>query len=324
MSAEDHRSEPPPGVTVEPQPSPGVTADAAPSAGATAGADSLSGGGSTASSPSLAFLRQIARVPEVVPAAPIDADESGAFLAAGEDPPRFALRRRLGSGGFGTVYEAFDRKRGALVALKVLRRPDGRAIALFKQEFRALAGIVHPRLVRLYELHRDDARWFFTMELVSGTDVLTHARGEGGPDEARLRAAFREIAEGLAFLHDAGKLHRDIKPSNVMVDAAGAVKVLDFGLVADLNAPTAPVRAGTPRYMAPEQAAGLAVGPAADMYAVGVMLHQALTGRLPAQGGTAPAPGPAARDAPEDLDRLCRELLAHDPAARPTAREVAA
>ncbi|WP_437336923.1 protein kinase domain-containing protein [Sorangium sp. So ce394] len=324
MSAEDHRSEPSPGVTVDPQPSPGVTADAAPSAGATADADSLSGGGSTASSPSLAFLRQIARVPEVVPVAPIDADESGDFLAAGEDPPRFALRRRLGSGGFGTVYEAFDRKRGALVALKVLRRPDGRAIALFKQEFRALAGIVHPRLVRLYELHRDDARWFFTMELVSGTDVLTHVRREGGPDEARLRAAFREIAEGLAFLHDAGKLHRDIKPSNVMVDAAGAVKVLDFGLVADLNAPTAPVRAGTPRYMAPEQAAGLAVGPAADMYAVGVMLHQALTGRLPAQGAMAPAPGPAARDAPEDLDRLCRELLAHDPAARPTAREAAA
>ncbi|WP_437939832.1 protein kinase domain-containing protein [Sorangium sp. So ce341] len=337
MSAEDHRSEPSPGVTVDPQPSSGVTADAAPSAGATADADSLSGGGSTASSPSLAFLRQIARVPEVVPAAPIDADESGAFLAAGEDPPRFALRRRLGSGGFGTVYEAFDRKRGALVALKVLRRPDGRAISLFKQEFRALAGIVHPRLVRLYELHRDDARWFFTLELVPGTDVLTHVRGEGGPDEARLRAAFREIAEGLAFLHDAGKLHRDIKPSNVMVDAAGAVKVLDFGLVADLNAATAPVRAGTPRYMAPEQAAGLAVGPAADMYAVGVMLHQALTGRLPAQsgaapapgplpaqGGAAPAPGPAATAAPEDLDRLCRELLAHDPAARPTAREVAA
>ncbi|WP_438000120.1 protein kinase [Sorangium sp. So ce185] len=324
MSAEDHRSEPSPGVTVDPQPSSGVTADAAPSAGATADADSLSGGGSTASSPSLAFLRQIARVPEVVPVAPIDADESGAFLAAGEDPPRFALHRRLGSGGFGTVYEAFDRKRGALVALKVLRRPDGQAIALFKQEFRALAGIVHPRLVRLYELHRDDARWFFTMELVSGTDVLTHVRREEGPDEARLRAAFREIAEGLAFLHDAGKLHRDIKPSNVMVDAAGAVKVLDFGLVADLNAPTAPVRAGTPRYMAPEQAAGLAVGPAADMYAVGVMLHQALTGRLPAQGATAPAPGPAARDAPEDLDRLCRELLAHDPALRPTAREAAA
>ncbi|WP_437612558.1 AAA family ATPase [Sorangium sp. So ce834] len=324
MSAEDHRSEPSSGVTVDPQPSPGVTADAAPSASATADVDSLSSGGSTASSPSLAFLRQIARVPEVVPVAPVDADESGAFLTAGEDPPRFSLRRRLGSGGFGTVYEAFDGKRGALLALKVLRRPDGKAISLFKQEFRALAGIVHPRLVRLYELHRDDARWFFTMELVSGTDVLTHVRGAGGPDEARLRAAFREIAEGLAFLHDAGKLHRDIKPSNVMVDAAGAVKVLDFGLVADLNASAVPVRAGTPRYMAPEQAAGLAVGPAADMYAVGVMLHQALTGRLPAQGGAAPAPGPAATAAPEDLDRLCRELLAHDPAARPTAREVAA
>ncbi|WP_437816539.1 protein kinase domain-containing protein [Sorangium sp. So ce1078] len=324
MPPEGHRSEPSSGVTVDPQPSSGVTADAAPPTSATADDDSLSSGGSTASSPSLAFLRQIARVPEVVPVASIDADESGAFLAAGEDPPRFALRRRLGSGGFGAVYEAFDGKRGALVALKVLRRPDARAIYLFKQEFRALAGIVHPRLVRLYELHQDDARWFFTMELVSGTDVLTHVRGEEGPDEARLRAAFREIAEGLAFLHDAGKLHRDIKPSNVMVDAAGAVKVLDFGLVVDVDAPTAPVRAGTPRYMAPEQAAGLAVGPAADMYAVGVMLHQALTGRLPAPGGRAPAPGPAATAVPEDLDRLCRELLAHDPAVRPAAREVAA
>ncbi|WP_437535016.1 protein kinase [Sorangium sp. So ce726] len=342
MSSEGHRR----------QPSSGAAADAAQSASATADTDSLSGGGSTASSPSLEFLRQIARVPEVVPVASIEADESGAFLAAGEDPQRFALRRRLGSGGFGAVYEAFDGKRGALVALKVLRRSDARAIYLFKQEFRALAGIVHPRLVRLYELHRDDTRWFFTMELVSGTDVITHVRGAEGPDEARLRATFRGIAEALDFLHGAGKLHRDIKPSNVMVDAAGAVKVLDFGLVADLDAPTAPVRAGTPRYMAPEQAAGLAVGPAADMYAVGVMLHQALTGRLPAQGGLAPAQGslapaqgglapaqgslapaqgglapaprPAAATVPEDLDRLCRELLAHDPAVRPAAREVAA
>lgn len=156
-------------------------------------------------------------------------------------PPIPAILRRLGSGGFGTVYEAFDGKRGALVALKLLRRPDARAIYLFKQELRALAGIVHPRLVRLYELHRDDARWSFTLELVSGTDVITHVRGEEGPDEARLRAAFREIAEGLSFLHEAGKLHRDIIASYRVEEAATSpvlralLAALREGLAADVR-----------------------------------------------------------------------------------------
>jgi hypothetical protein len=272
----------------------------------------------TGSSDSLAFLRAVARVPEVVPDA---VDESGSHLAAGEDPPRFALRRRLGSGGFGTVYEAHDRRRDAAVALKILRRTDAHALYLFKQEFRALAGIVHPHLVRLYELYEDERRWFFTMELCAGTSLVAHLRA--APDEARLRACFSQLAEGLAFLHEAGKLHRDVKPSNVMADAAGRVKLLDFGLVIDL-ADTSPAgRVGTPSYMAPEQAEGRAVGPAADLYAVGVMLHEALTGKLPARGGDG---SPRAIDAaiPEDLDRLCRDLLAPDPTHRPSAAEVIA
>ncbi|APR79277.1 Serine/threonine-protein kinase pkn3 [Minicystis rosea] len=288
--------------------------------------EDASGGGSdvTSSSSSLAFLRAVARAPEVVPVTPADVDESGALLAAGEDPPRFELRRRLGSGGFGTVYEAADRKRGATCALKVLRRTDAQAIYLFKQEFRSLAGIVHPRLVRLDELHQDGQRWFFTMELIAGRDVIAHVRDGDRVDVARVRLAFQEITEGLAFLHEAGKLHRDVKPSNVMVDDAGAVKILDFGLVADLDdtAPAARI-AGTPSYMAPEQAAGVPIGPAADFYAVGVMLCQALTGKLPARDA-ATSPRAIAPDMPEDLDRLCRDLLAPDPATRPTASEIIA
>lgn len=271
-----------------------------------------------ASSESLAFLRAVAHVPEVEPIAP-DLDDSGTRLAG-----RFALGRRIGSGGFGTVYEAFDEMRGATVALKVLRRTDPHAIYLFKHEFRSLLGLVHPRLVRLYELHQDDRRWFFTMELIAGAHLITHLAGGEGPDHARIRETFAELVEGLGWLHERGKLHRDVKPSNVMVDAGGAVKILDFGLIVDVSdtAPAARV-GGTPSYMAPEQAAGLATGPAADFYAVGVMLHEALTGSLPRADGPR-SPRAIAPSVPDDLDRLCRDLLAKEPEKRPSFREIVA
>ncbi len=153
-------------------------------------------------------------------------------------------------------------------------------------------------------------------------------------DEARLRAALRQLAEGVNRLHEMGKLHRDIKPSNVLVDGDGRVVILDFGLVEDVEPELhETLLAGTPDYMAPEQGAQMAISKASDWYSVGVMLYQALTGRLPFKGKffevmmrkqTRDPVQPLEINpaAPQDLNNLCMKLLRRDAEARPTGREV--
>jgi eukaryotic-like serine/threonine-protein kinase len=154
-----------------------------------------------------------------------------------------------------------------------------------------------------------------------------------GADEARLRGAFAQLALGLAALHGAQKVHRDIKPSNILVTPEGRVVILDFGLVADLlNMVPESHLVGTFSYMAPEQAGLKPIGPAADWYSVGVLLYQALTGRLPVTGAARevlilkqafePAAAHVIADVPEDLDDLCSRLLRIDPAARPSGSEI--
>ncbi len=167
-------------------------------------------------------------------------------------------------------------------------------------------------------------------------------------DVARLRNALRQLVEGIATLHRASKLHRDIKPSNVMVEPSGRVVILDFGLAADFAAMDDRDRSamdlnsaeqtvlGTPEYMSPEQgnASPVPLGPATDWYSVGVMLFEALTGGLPFQGGPleilmakceadGPAPSEFVDGVPEDLDRLCADLLQRRPDKRPTGEEIA-
>jgi len=277
---------------------------------------------------------------------------------------RFRVERRLGSGGFGVVYLAYDREREAQVALKVLRQASGEALYRFKREFRALADVTHPNLVVLYELLSSDGLWFFTMERVDGLPLFERLRGPGArPDEMTtrsqlgtvsddggeaplpeppldhglVRAVFRQVADALAVLHTAGKLHCDIKPSNVLVTEDGRAVVLDFGLVADqARARAAPADevVGTPAYMSPEQALGAAMGAPSDWYSVGVMLYEVLTGRRPFEGpgrvaemfrgAVPPPPKDLVPETPVDLDALCRDLLRFEPGARPRDDEIRA
>ncbi|HXU70501.1 MAG TPA: AAA family ATPase [Polyangia bacterium] len=265
---------------------------------------------------------------------------------------RFQILRALGEGGMGAVYEALDREQNARVALKTLLKLTPDAIGLFKHEFRALQDVRHPNLVSLGELFDVDGSWFFTMELVEGTDFLSWVRPgfdepppdrmtsgvwapRGRLDVERLRAALVQLARGLGALHAAGKVHRDIKPSNIRVTPAGRVALVDFGLVVETDADersSLQSVVGTAVYMAPEQAHGARVGPAADWYAAGVVLFEALTGRLPFDGAPLqvlldkqrrePTPPSELADVPDDLDALARALLATDPAARPSGDEV--
>jgi serine/threonine protein kinase len=328
---------------------------------------------------------------------------------------RFGILRRIGAGGMGVVYEAYDREREALVALKTLREASPETIFLFKQEFRSLARTVHPNLVPLYEFISDGEQWFFTMELLrDAVDLKTFLRpheapaaaeksstgsgpsqessiaedetidapmedsswpglrrGDGGPaeedfeqaslqgtlDRSRIAKVFGQLAHGVIALHEARILHRDLKPANVMVRKDGQVVLLDFGLVQEFGAETLPVQprsgsasgssgsrvsshtsgriTGSVGYMSPEQAAAQTLSPASDWYAVGVMLYEVLTGRLPIDGRSIevlrnkqlhdpPPPQDLVPGIPADLAALCMDLLSRDPGRRPTGPEVVA
>ena len=249
---------------------------------------------------------------------------------------RFEIIDRLGSGGFGVVYAAFDRQTRAKVALKTLHRLKPDALLRFKREFRALREVQHENLVRLGELIEERGRWFFTMELIEGRDVLAAVREAPDP-LARLRSVIEQLAAGLIALHAAGRVHRDIKPSNILVTDGGRVVIVDFGIVfgvpSGVRLTTGARILGSPAYMAPEQAGTTPVGPPADWYSVGVLLYEALTGKRPFEGSRSdvllrklaadPVPPRAiVPEIPEDLDELCLKLLARAPAARPTGPEV--
>lgn len=269
-------------------------------------------------------------------------------MESSNDPEhdRFEIRRRIGGGVLGEVFEAYDRQRGEMVALKTLHRPRLAAIQKLQGEFKTLAAISHPNLVPLYEIHVGQESSFYTMELVEGASLkgyvysseeTAEAPGETATlDGSRLRSALLQLALGVKAIHDAGKLHGDLKPSNLLVTPRGGLVILDFGVAAELIFSARSVEsgfAGTAAYMAPEQARGEPPQPASDWYAVGVILFEVLTGRWPFVGSlarilidkqfmTAPSPSDLRHGLSPDLVDLCRCLLETDPADRPTGAEI--
>jgi serine/threonine protein kinase len=149
---------------------------------------------------------------------------------------RFTVRRRLGEGGMGIVYEVDDTVRHEVVALKTLRHATAADVYRLTREFRSLADVVHPNLICLYELFADDHRCFFTMELVRGCNFVEYVRGDDDRwrSEERLVSAFGQLVNGVLALHRVGKLHRDLKPSNVLVTPEARVVILDFGLITEV------------------------------------------------------------------------------------------
>lgn len=254
---------------------------------------------------------------------------------------RFRLHRTLGQGAFGVVHEAEDLERGGVVALKQLAVATPSALDRFKREFRLMQHVAHPNVAQVHELLKQDGDWYIVMELVQGRDWLSYVRpqadNDGSFDVGRITDTLIQIMRGLQAVHAAGLLHRDLKPSNVLVTDQGRVALLDFGLVdrtGPLEHPS--LGLGSAAYMAPEQAdADAVLSPAADWYAVGVLLYEALTGRLPFNGPAMQVlvdksihppdpPGHLARGVPAELNVLTMQLLESNPDRRAGAKAVTA
>ena len=255
---------------------------------------------------------------------------------------RYRLHEQLGRGGMGVVWRARDERLGRDVALKVLHSwvaEDPELRERFDREASALARLEHPNVVRLYDVVEDKKQTVLVLELVHGEGLHTLAASRRLEwDEVRRYCA--PVAAGLAHAHARGVVHRDLTPSNVLVErGTGRVVVTDFGLArlvrSTTTAPVSGVLAGTPEYWAPEQAAGEPTGRATDLYALGCILFQLLTGRLPFQGEdrlatglrraheAAPPLASVAPDVPPEAAALVDRLLARDPAKRGSATDAA-
>ena len=200
---------------------------------------------------------------------------------------RYELEVEIGSGAFATTWRGLDQRLGRLVAIKILHAQfahDPAYVQRFEREAQAAASVSHGNVVDIYDFGRQDDLLYIVMQYVAGEDLKHLIVRERVLPPERAREIALQVLAGLGAIHAAGIVHRDIKPQNVLVGNDGQVRVADFGIaqVEDLGQlTTAGTAFGTAAYMAPEQAAGRDVGPAADLYAVGVVLYELLTGTLP-------------------------------------------
>lgn len=247
---------------------------------------------------------------------------------------RYELGERLGSGGMATVVEGHDRVLDRPVAIKLLGRyeqPDARARLL--REARAAARLHHPAVVAVYDTGEHDGRPFIVMELVHGRSLADELHERGSLDIEEAVAITLGILDALAVAHAAGILHRDVKPANVLLPTAGGVKLTDFGIAKALEDASAALTVtgtvlGTPNYLAPERVHGGTASPASDVYSVGCVLFQLLTGRPPYTGESAvsiayahvhqPVPdvGEVRTDVPRDLAAVVTNAMRKDPGER--------
>ena len=244
---------------------------------------------------------------------------------------RFQLIESLGTGAFGVVFRARDPMApGQEFALKVLHKEGGRARARFQREISACVRLRHPGIVRVFESGEAGGKPYLLMELVRGQTLERLGSGQRRPSPARAAELARDAADAIAHAHHEGVLHRDLKPGNLLVDEAGRIRVLDFGLASLQDSQerlsVTGLALGTLAYMAPEQARGERVDERADVFGLGGVLFFLLTGRGPVEDvddpwaalcdGPPPSPAAANPSVPPALDAIVRRALARDPAQR--------
>jgi tetratricopeptide (TPR) repeat protein/tRNA A-37 threonylcarbamoyl transferase component Bud32 len=268
---------------------------------------------------------------------------SASLLAAGaEFGPRYRILRELGAGGMGVVYQAWDSELGVAVALKVIR-PDVMASdptlaqeveRRFKRELLLARQVTHKHVVRIHDIGQVDGIKYISMPYIEGKDLASVLQERGRlPVPEALKIA-REVVEGLVAAHEAGVVHRDLKPENVMIDQDGHALIMDFGISRSVSTSAATATAagaivGTLEYMAPEQARGQPVDQRADLYALGLMLHDMLAGRRRLSSAESalsemmkrmqqqpPALRSVAPEVPEALERIVTRCLQPEPDQR--------
>jgi serine/threonine protein kinase len=255
---------------------------------------------------------------------------------------RYRVGEVIGRGGMGEVHRATDERLGRQVAIKLMV-PVPRTVAAserFHREARALARIRSPHVVAAYDFGTHGDGYYLAMELVGGNTVADELKRKGLFPPERAEHIVRQAATGLAAIHRLGIVHRDIKPGNLLLSDDGTVKIADFGIANFLHDATTTLTStgqivGTSAYLAPERARGKPAGPASDVYALGCVLYQLVTGHPPFMADQPASlmfqhvqsePVPPSKLRPEldgDVEALALWMLAKDPAARPTADQVA-
>ncbi|HEX9944097.1 MAG TPA: protein kinase [Thermoanaerobaculia bacterium] len=254
---------------------------------------------------------------------------------------RYRVLDRVGCGGMGVVYRVLDERLGLCVALKVLRpelADDSRLIERFRRELLLARQVSHRNVVRIHDIGHDGNLLFLTMDFVGGRSLQSVLREEGRLEPGRAASIVRQLALALEAAHEAGIVHRDLKPANVLIEDSGRACIGDFGVARSLGASgftRAGVVVGTVAYLSPEQASGDPADGRSDLYALGILLFEMLTGKLPFPGDSvsealAQRHTGVTRDVqtlrpgvPPHLAAILRRLLARDPSHRfQSAREL--